>query len=879
MIACAGVLLGQSASLSRPTGLEASDGSYSDKVGLSWDHIRDAASYQVFRATANDPSTAVSVGVTPSVIFYDFTAEIGQNYFYWVRAENGSAVSGLSAPDQGLRAQGRASFGRIPPLAPPPAPPENPVTGAKVYLGKTLFWDEQVSSTRTVACGTCHRPRLGGTDPRSVIGSPLATNPGVDGVFGTEDDVVGSPGVPLNRPDGSYEWSPDFGLGVQVTRRKSQTVVDSAYFENLFWDGRARDQLRDPLTGAIVIEKGAALETQSLDPPISKEEMGHVGSDWSNVVARIAASRPLALAASIPPPLAAWLGDRGYGDLFREAFGDPEITAVRFAMAVASYQRTLYSDRTEFDKDLSSINEPPPAEKRGRDLFSEKLCEQCHERTLLSDKLHRYIGLRPDTEDEGRAEVTGLARDRGRFRTPSLRNVALRGPFMHDGRFATLEEVVDFYDRGGDFDGPNKDIFFIRPLDLTEQDKSDLIAFMTNQLTDERVALAAGPLFDRPMLYSESARVPQVVGEGVAGSGGMTPQIMAIEPPVAGNPNFTVAVYDAFGGAEAVLVVSENDPGTGNPPVSLATFARESITLEGDGEGAGWGSVSLAIPSDPSSVGKTLFGRWYIADPGAASGFAVSPAFRITIFGAAAPSATTLSSVSAASLALGPVAPESIVSAFGEDLASATETAVSLPLPATLAGVSVLVRDSAGRERLAGLFYASPRQINYQIPAGTAAGEAAVEVLRGGVIVARGVAQVSSLAPSLFSANADGRETAAALVVRAKLDGSQTYEEVARFDEAENRFVSQPIDVGPEGDQVVLLLFGTGIRFRDPAAPVTATVGGEPAEVTYAGPQPEFVGVDQINIVLPRSLAGRGEVGVVVTVDGVTCNVLRIRIQ
>jgi hypothetical protein len=123
---------------------------------------------------------------------------------------------------------------------------------------------------------------------------------------------------------------------------------------------------------------------------------------------------------------------------------------------------------------------------------------------------------------------------------------------MHDGRFATLEEVVDFYDRGGDFDAPHLNRTFIRRLGLSAQQKSDLVAFMKNELTDPRVAAEAGPLFDRPMLYSESARVPQIVGTGSSASGGSVPQVLAIEPPFAGNPNFTVGLSRAQGGASAV---------------------------------------------------------------------------------------------------------------------------------------------------------------------------------------------------------------------------------------------------------------------------------------------------------------------------------------
>ena len=198
---------------------------------------------------------------------------------------------------------------------------------------------------------------------------------------------------------------------------------------------------------------------------------------------------------------------------------------------------------------------------------------------------------------------------------------------------------------------------------------------------------------------------------------------------------------------------------------------------------------------------------------------------------------------------------ESIVSGFGANLSTATESAISIPLPTTLAGVSVSVRDRTGSERLAPLFYVSPGQLNYQVPPGTAVGEASVSVLAGGNSVASGNLQVAPLAPALFAANADGRGTAAALALRVRPDGSQTYEPVAQFDQAQNSFVSLPIDLGPEGDQVFLILFGTGIRFGSPAG-VTAKIGGMTADVLFAGPQGEFVGVDQVNSRLPRSLAG-----------------------
>ena len=881
------ILSGQTAgSLSAPTGVDASDGAYSTKVGLSWDHIRNATTYRVFRGTEDDSASAVSIGTTPSLIFFDSTAFAGQTYHYWVRAENSNGTSSLSAPDQGFRANGRTSgFDPVPPLAPPQDPVGNPTTGAKIYLGKTLFWEEQLSSTRTVACGTCHHGRSGGSDPRSAIGS--STHPGFDDVLGTDDDVTGSPGVPLNRADGTYEWSALFGLREQITGRKAQSVINAAYSitsdAGLLWDGKASYRFTDPLTGAVVIERGAALESQALLPILNTTEMNHQDATWAGVVARLAESQPLALSPSPPPALSAWIGSRGYPQLFAEAFGTPEITPVRIAFAIASHERTLYSDRTPFDAVVSSIGGESPAEKRGREVFFESRCHKCHTGSVMADQGFRNIGLRPLEEDLGRAEVTGLVSESGRFRTPSLRNVGLRAPYMHNGSFATLKEVAEFYDRGGDFDD-NKDFGFIRELGLTAEEKSDLVAFLRNEFTDPRVEAESGPLFDRPMLYSESARVPEIVGAGTAGARGVIPQVVAIEPPVAGNPSFTVGLFDALPGAQAVLVIDEADPGAGPEIPASASFARETVTVAAaeDGSGNGYASVSLSIPDDTSLAGTTLFGRWFVMDSAAAGGVSATAAFRMTIFGVERPAVSVLSSVSAASLSQGFVAPESIVSGFGVNLATTTEAANSVPLPTTLAGISVAVTDSQGGQRPAPLFFASPGQINYQIPPGTSLGEGIVSVHRGinpfiSEILASGNVQVAGVAPALFSANSNGRGVAAALVLRVRSDSSRTFEQIARFDPLQDRFVSAPIDLGPESDQIFLILFGTGIRFRGPQA-VTATAGGEPAEVLFAGAQPEFIGVDQINLTLPRSLAGRGDVDVVVIVDGEATNAVRINV-
>ncbi|MGH9832450.1 MAG: SBBP repeat-containing protein [Blastocatellia bacterium] len=189
------------------------------------------------------------------------------------------------------------------------------------------------------------------------------------------------------------------------------------------------------------------------------------------------------------------------------------------------------------------------------------------------------------------------------------------------------------------------------------------------------------------------------------------------------------------------------------------------------------------------------------------------------------------------------------------------------------------VRDSAGREREAQVFFSGFGQINFQIPPGTAEGAALVRITSGGAAIASGSFQVVKIAPGVFSADASGRGLAAAVAQRAKPDGTVTYEAVYRFDPAQNKFVAIPIDFGPEGDQMFLALFGTGWRFRSSEAAVKVTVGGVDAPVTYAGLQPTLVGVDQINALLPRSLAGRGEVDVVVTVDGKMANIVQVSIK
>jgi uncharacterized protein (TIGR03437 family) len=224
------------------------------------------------------------------------------------------------------------------------------------------------------------------------------------------------------------------------------------------------------------------------------------------------------------------------------------------------------------------------------------------------------------------------------------------------------------------------------------------------------------------------------------------------------------------------------------------------------------------------------------------------------------------------------VAQEAIVSGFGTNLAASSAGATDTPLPTTLGGATVKVRDSAGVERLAPLFYAAPTQINFQIPPGTAVGAATVTVTRNGSTAATGAVEIFAVAPGVFTADSSGRGLAAANVLRVR-NNVQSYEPMVRYDAALGRMVAVPVDVSVESDQVFLLLYGTGFRKRNVSLPVVCTVGGVAAEVTYAGEQGQYVGLDQINVRLPRGAASGNEVEVRMTVDGLTVNAVRVALQ
>jgi len=233
-------------------------------------------------------------------------------------------------------------------------------------------------------------------------------------------------------------------------------------------------------------------------------------------------------------------------------------------------------------------------------------------------------------------------------------------------------------------------------------------------------------------------------------------------------------------------------------------------------------------------------------------------------------SAIPVTTVSAASFEAVPVAPDAIVAAFGTQLSTnvaiatdADPTTPGVQLPTSLDGTTVEVNG-----RKAGLFFVSPNQINYVMPSATESGMANV-VVKAGVNISNGTVQVTRVAPAIFTANSNGRGVPAATVLRVKTNGLQSFEALSEFSSIAGRYITKPVDLGPEGELVFLVLFLSGIRNsaddnndRNLNENLRVLIGGIEVTPQFAGPQQDFVGLDQINVLVPRSLLGRGLVNV-----------------
>jgi uncharacterized protein (TIGR03437 family) len=240
-------------------------------------------------------------------------------------------------------------------------------------------------------------------------------------------------------------------------------------------------------------------------------------------------------------------------------------------------------------------------------------------------------------------------------------------------------------------------------------------------------------------------------------------------------------------------------------------------------------------------------------------------------------STSSVVTVSAASFEGSAVAPEAIVAGFGSGFATQTiagndtdSTKPGVQLPLELGGTSVEVNG-----RRAELLFVSPGQINYIIPTGTESGPADISIRRNQTLTAIGSVQIASVSPGVFTANSDGNGWAAAQVLRVKSDFSVSYEQVVQYDQVAGRYVASPINLGPETDRVFLVVFATGMRRAlDPngdgnlSESVRVLLGGDQLTPFYAGIQADYVGLDQINVELPRTLIGRGELSFSVAVSG-----------
>jgi cytochrome c peroxidase len=515
-------------------------------------------------------------------------------------------------------------------LPPVPVPPANPITEPKRVLGKVLFWDEQLSTSNTVSCGTCHSFVRAGTDSRGP-----GRNPGADGILNTPDDMLGSLGVVRSNSSNNIERDGVFGVLAQVTSRAANSTINAAYAPQLFWDGRANGQFVDPQTGQVAIVAGGALESQSVQPVVNSVEMAHAGIDWNAVAAKLATVRPLDLATTIPADVQTALADKPtYAELFRRAFGDGAITARRIAFAIATYQRTLISDQTPFDSfRAGNTNALTAQQQQGLTRFQQVGCAICHSlnNDMTTDFSFRNIGLRPPAEDLGRQIVTGNPNDRGRFKVPNLRNVGLKQSFMHNGQFTTIQQVIDFYARvpGAAPQFPDNQDPAVRNIVLNGPDLAAVDAFIRTGLTDSRVANRTFP-FDQPTLAVERPLNRSTsLGGGVAGSGGIVPRSVVLSPPMLGSLDHRIGLDGALGGATAQLGISLTAPVGGR---ITPTQYVGSVTAEGAGNGVGLATLHWPLNIGSFQPGQMVYAQWIVNDPAAPNGQALSDVIRLPIF-------------------------------------------------------------------------------------------------------------------------------------------------------------------------------------------------------------------------------------------------------
>lgn len=483
-------------------------------------------------------------------------------------------------------------------------------------LGKALFWDEQCSIDGTMACGTCHEPRFGGTDGRAGAVHP-------NGNFGTFGVI---PQADIGTIDYGFIVNPTTNPNRLVTPVNAPTMIGAYLFEELFWDRRAGIEFHDDFGFPIPnFLDWAALEDLAVGPPVNEVEMGHEGMTWlsGTLQAKLNNSYPLAMVdiTTVPPDIM-WVVTSGltYDQIFDNVFGwHPQfggiqgVTRERFAMAIAHYHRKLIPDRAPIDRGTLT-----PSQISGFNLIKTRgACFSCHSVTgnptlTASGTLDPFDNLFSD----GRLHGILLPGQPPR-KTPTLRNIGLHKKFFSTGHgsdgianvFVTnFSQLIDFYNnQPGGFG-------FTPP--LTPAEKARVQDFLQNGLTDPRVAAEKFP-FDRPKLYSE--QVPfgsNLYGSPSPGPGGFHARIIANAPPKVPGTGatdwFKLGVGRAVPNSPAMLILG-SAPDVG--PVSWVSSVFATI-IAPNTNNEGFSTVQQPVVLTTSTIGVPFFAQWEITDSG-----------------------------------------------------------------------------------------------------------------------------------------------------------------------------------------------------------------------------------------------------------------------
>jgi cytochrome c peroxidase len=501
-------------------------------------------------------------------------------------------------------------------------------------LGKLLFWDEQVSSNNTVACGTCHLPRVGGTDDRPGAFFLEAGNPD-HGNFGAFGVIRQSFNGGTGRVDYGFVVAPSTNIDRLVTPVTPPTMIGAFMFDRLFWDRRAGPGF-SVVNGGIPVFPNftdwAALEDLAVEPPMSPVEMGHENISWATgfLQAKIGTSFPLALVnlATVPADVLPMVtSGLDYNNLFNNLFaahpqfgGLVGVTRERVALALANYHRTLVPDQAPID--LGTMN--TDAVDGFNFLKTNASCFFCHSKTtnptltlpggrladpfdnVFSDGLFHQINVTPTSPQR---------------KTPTLRNVALHKKFFSTGHggdgtakvfVTTFDQMLTFYDNQPGFFGING----TGPGGtMTPKERFKVTQFFLS-LTDPRVAAETFP-FDRPQLRSEVVPFEtNEYGNGTAGASGLVADIIANVPEkvVAGGAVqwFKIGTGKGPAGRPAFLLFS-NAIGTG--PVLWVSAAFTSVAAPNT-NAQGISTAHVPFPLNAAAIGLPFYTQWMFDDGG-----------------------------------------------------------------------------------------------------------------------------------------------------------------------------------------------------------------------------------------------------------------------